>query len=59
MLCEALRQDSLTLDAELLEGLVASPEAPVSDAPQYSPQAISVLILSPKEPKEPKRPHQR
>ncbi|MDN0193561.1 hypothetical protein [Streptomyces sp. S.PNR 29] len=60
MAIDTLRQDNVTLDAELLEELMASTEAPVSDAPGPCPEAIGpVLLLSPKEPKEPKEPRRR
>ncbi|GAA2295038.1 hypothetical protein GCM10010234_41010 [Streptomyces hawaiiensis] len=40
--------------------LVTEPEAPVSGAPVYAPEAngllLNLLLLSPKEPKEPKEP---
>lgn len=43
------------LEREALGTAMAEPEAAVSDAPQYSPQAIGLLLLalllSPKEPK--------
>jgi hypothetical protein len=55
MLRESLRQDSLILDAELIDGLAARPEAPMSDAPLYHPRNLWTL-LSTKEPKEPKKP---
>ncbi|QCD53525.1 hypothetical protein [Streptomyces hawaiiensis] len=56
MLRESLRQDSLVLEAGLIEELTACPEAPVSAAPAYCPQAIGIALLSPKEPKEPRKP---
>ncbi|MFD8380264.1 hypothetical protein ACFV2X_17235 [Streptomyces sp. NPDC059679] len=61
MLVERQRQDGLTLHAELLEGLMARPEAPVSGAPLHTPAVgqIIFLLVSPKEPKEPKEPRRR
>ncbi len=45
-------------DATALGTTMVEPEADLSDAPVYSPQAAGVLLLlvllSPKEPKEPK-----
>ncbi|ADI11386.1 hypothetical protein SBI_08268 [Streptomyces bingchenggensis BCW-1] len=60
MLVERQRRDGLTLDAELLEGLMARPEAPVSGAPLHTPAmtTLVVMVLSPKEPKEPRDPKQ-
>ncbi|AGJ58311.1 hypothetical protein ACFWFI_28905 [Streptomyces sp. NPDC060209] len=41
-----------------LSALMAEPEAAVSDAPLYTPEAagflLALLLLSPKEPKEPR-----
>ncbi|KAK1178202.1 hypothetical protein B7755_008655 [Streptomyces sp. NBS 14/10] len=58
MLVERQRQDGLTLHAELLEGLMARPEAPVSGAPLHTPAMTSLvmMVLSAKEPKEPRTP---
>ncbi|MGK5640007.1 hypothetical protein ACSNOK_17070 [Streptomyces sp. URMC 126] len=59
MAVETLRHESLVLQAELLEELMAPSETAVSDAPLPRPECgISlggVLILSPKQPKEPRR----
>lgn len=58
MLAQTLRPREITLDAQALGAAMAEPEAPVSDAPVYAPEAGGVLLLlallSPKEPKEPK-----
>lgn len=58
MLVERQRQNGLTLHAELLEGLMARPEAPVSGAPLHTPAMTSLvmMVLSAKEPKEPRAP---
>jgi hypothetical protein len=59
-----LQTTSLVLDKEVIEGLMAPSEAPVSDAPIPSLEDAGEgagalllglgLLLSPKEPKEPK-----
>ncbi|MFJ8826656.1 hypothetical protein ACIREE_33410 [Streptomyces sp. NPDC102467] len=59
-----LQTTSLVLDKEVIEGLMAPSEAPVSDAPIPSVEDAGSgtgalllglgLLLSPKEPKEPK-----
>lgn len=45
-------------DAKALETAMVEPEAVLSDAPTYAPEAVEGLLLgiliSPKEPKEPK-----
>ena len=47
-----------TTDAATLGTAMVEPEATLSDAPVYAPQAVGILLLlallSPKEPKEPK-----
>ncbi|MFJ7996339.1 hypothetical protein ACIQ7D_04080 [Streptomyces sp. NPDC096310] len=53
-----MRPTEITLDTDALGTAMAEPEAPLSDAPVYAPEAGGVLLLlallSPKEPKEPK-----
>ncbi|MEE1802073.1 MULTISPECIES: hypothetical protein [unclassified Streptomyces] len=53
-----MRPTEITLDTDALGMAMAEPEAPLSDAPVYAPEAGGVLLLlallSPKEPKEPK-----
>ncbi|MFC9428826.1 hypothetical protein [Streptomyces sp. NPDC056987] len=53
-----MRPTEITLDIEALGTAMAEPEAPLSDAPVYAPEAAGALLLlallSPKEPKEPK-----
>ncbi|MFH9425321.1 hypothetical protein [Streptomyces sp. NPDC017529] len=63
MLAQTLQTTGLTLDKEALGWVAAQPEAPLSDAPVPSPEAVAGgagvlllgLLLSPKEPKETKR----
>jgi hypothetical protein len=47
-----------TVDVEALHSLMTETEAPISDAPTYSPQGsgflLLLLLLSPKQPTEPK-----
>ncbi|MEV7427442.1 MULTISPECIES: hypothetical protein [unclassified Streptomyces] len=56
MLSQTFRPEELTLDTTALGTAMAEPEAPVSDAPVYAPEAGGVLLLlallSPKEPKD-------
>ncbi|MFE3826937.1 hypothetical protein ACIBJC_01865 [Streptomyces sp. NPDC050509] len=58
MLSQTMRPTEITLDTDALGTAMAEPEAPLSDAPVYAPEAAGVLLLlallSPKEPKEPK-----
>lgn len=61
MRIETPRSDVLTLDAEVVEGLMTGPEAPVSDAPLPTVESegelglLLLLGISPKPPKEPRR----
>ncbi|MFF5563271.1 hypothetical protein ACFY7Z_14415 [Streptomyces sp. NPDC012623] len=56
MLSQTIRQEEITLDTTALGMAMAEPEAPVSDAPVYAPEAGGVLLLlallSPKEPRD-------
>jgi hypothetical protein len=60
MLAQTIRplQAPDTVDVEALHSLMTETEAPVSDAPTYSPQGagflLLLLLLSPKQPTEPK-----
>ncbi|MFJ4918624.1 hypothetical protein [Streptomyces sp. NPDC088725] len=55
-----MRQSEITLERDTLVAAITEPEAPMSDAPVYAPEAGGVLLLlallSPREPKEPKTP---
>ncbi|GGZ88067.1 hypothetical protein [Streptomyces bluensis] len=54
-----LQRDVLSVNAELLEGLMAAPETAVSGAPLPCPNGAAIIILGAKEPKEPKEPKGR
>ncbi|MFI1727702.1 hypothetical protein ACH40E_00355 [Streptomyces acidicola] len=65
MLVTELQRIDLSLDTELLEGLMVRPEAPVTGAPLPRPEGAGTLLLaallqlSPKEPKEPRKTQTR
>ncbi|WP_181794595.1 hypothetical protein [Streptomyces sp. WELS2] len=48
------RDDVVSVDAELLETLVAGAEAPVSGAPLPTPPVAHIIVIGIQEPKEPK-----
>ncbi|MEW1722420.1 hypothetical protein [Streptomyces sp. NPDC093109] len=56
MLSQTIRPGEITLDTAALGTAMAEPEAPISDAPVYAPEAGGILLLlallSPKEPKD-------
>lgn len=58
MLSQTIRAGEITIDGRALGAAMTEPEAPLSDAPVYAPEAAGTLLLglllSPKEPKEPK-----
>ncbi|WP_199566427.1 hypothetical protein [Streptomyces corynorhini] len=56
MLSQTIRPGEISLDTTALGAAMTEPEAPVSDAPVYAPEAGGVLLLlallSPKEPRD-------
>lgn len=60
---ETVQPVGTTVEATALGSLMVEPEAVVSDAPLYAPEAAGVLLLlallSPREPKEPRDPKGR
>ncbi|MER5896088.1 hypothetical protein [Streptomyces sp. NPDC001876] len=58
MLAQEITLTATTTETTALGALMVEPEAAVSDAPLYTPEAagflLALLLLSPKEPKEPR-----
>lgn len=58
MLAQEITLTATQTETTALGALMVEPEAAVSDAPLYTPEAagvlLALLLLSPKEPKEPR-----
>ncbi|MER5630513.1 hypothetical protein [Streptomyces nitrosporeus] len=58
MIAQEITSTTTPTRTAALDALMVQPEAAVSDAPLYTPEAagvlLALLLLSPKEPKEPR-----
>ncbi|GGY99013.1 hypothetical protein [Streptomyces nitrosporeus] len=58
MIAQEITSTTTPTRTAALDSLMVQPEAAVSDAPLYTPEAagvlLALLLLSPKEPKEPR-----
>ncbi|MEK8145620.1 hypothetical protein NKH18_42785 [Streptomyces sp. M10(2022)] len=58
MIAQEITLTATPTQATALGALMVEPEAAISDAPLYTPEAagflLALLLLSPKEPKEPR-----